>query len=235
MNTTSSISLGADFSYEAVTNRWLDTINNGENTVEQESAIVDTLTAAQVAAFEEMLPEGCYWQIEEGSLLYTRQDIDAVDRKDLEHYLARSAEIVSDRLPEIEPGSRGVRGQGPRGELLNHQSVSRTRPAPGLRGRAECLRPAGGGRGGIRCRMPRSSTLPETSHPARRTDRARAATRSIFGPRLPASRPRRIHGPWPAGPLPAPGPGTSTADLLSPGAAGASASRYSNPLTPPPR
>jgi hypothetical protein len=101
MTTLRSTSLGMMFRYEYVTNGWYDTINNGEHTSEEEGAIVAALTNAQVEVFNAMLPDGCYWQVETTELLYT-QDIDAVDRDDLETYLTRSAEIVARRLPQIE-------------------------------------------------------------------------------------------------------------------------------------
>ncbi|WP_405413957.1 hypothetical protein [Streptomyces rubiginosohelvolus] len=98
--TTTSTALGYKFNRDYVANGWYDTINNGELTPDQQSAVVDALIEAEVEEFEALLPEGHYWAIRTNELQYPLGD--TVDVGDLTALLEQAVEAVSARLPEIE-------------------------------------------------------------------------------------------------------------------------------------
>ncbi|KUJ65433.1 hypothetical protein [Streptosporangium amethystogenes] len=100
MPTTTSYSLGYKFSRDYVADGWYNTINNGELTSEQESALVDALIDAEVDAFEALLPESHYWLIDTSELQYPVGD--AAVLGDLDALLKQAVETVMNRLPEIE-------------------------------------------------------------------------------------------------------------------------------------
>ncbi|PVC80537.1 hypothetical protein DBP19_35970 [Streptomyces sp. CS090A] len=97
---TTSSALGYKFSRDYVTNGWYDHINGGDYTSEQQSALVDALTEAQVDEFEALLPESHYWLIHTSELQYPVGD--DTETGDLEQLLSQSVEAVCARLPQIE-------------------------------------------------------------------------------------------------------------------------------------
>ncbi|MFJ6316041.1 hypothetical protein ACIQJW_08170 [Streptomyces californicus] len=101
MSDTPYTNLDWAFDHSRIVESWLCTVNNGEFTPKQEKALVDALVDAQVEEFDNLLPDGCAWEIRERGISYT-ENIDQVEKEDLESYLNQSAEIVLNRLPEIE-------------------------------------------------------------------------------------------------------------------------------------
>lgn len=98
---TSKIShLNYKFSHQYVTNGWYNFINNGEFTTEQESALVDALTSAQVDEFDALLPDEHHWLIHTSEL--QRPADDNTETGDLQALLEQSVEAVCARLPQIE-------------------------------------------------------------------------------------------------------------------------------------
>lgn len=93
-------SLGYKFGYDHVTNGWYDHINGSDYTTEQQSAIVNALTEAQVEEFEALLPDGHFWAIRTSSLQYPPGSDEVIGN--LGDLLARSVEAVCERLPEVE-------------------------------------------------------------------------------------------------------------------------------------
>lgn len=98
--TTRISPLNWKFSYAYVAEGWLNHINNGEFTPEQESTLVDALIEAQVEEFEALLPDGHYWSIQTSELQHPADDDTEIG--DMEVLLAQSSEAVCQRLAEIE-------------------------------------------------------------------------------------------------------------------------------------
>ncbi|MFF6903355.1 hypothetical protein [Streptomyces hydrogenans] len=98
--TTTCSPLGYKFSRDYIADGWYNTINTGELTNDQESALVDALIDAQVDAFEALLPDSHYWLIDTSELQYPVGD--ETELGNLKTLLDQATETVMERLPEIE-------------------------------------------------------------------------------------------------------------------------------------
>jgi hypothetical protein len=103
--TTTTLARGSDLSYQQQAETWLNYINNGEYSGDQEDKLTTALTAAQETEFNALLPAGCHWHPHTGEIIGpvgTELGIDIADA------METAFQKVMDRFDAIEREALGL-------------------------------------------------------------------------------------------------------------------------------
>lgn len=121
MTTTVLARNGNSLSGDVQAAGWMDYINGGDYTTEQQTKLVEALMAAQRAAFDALLPEGCHWY---PTLSEVHGPVGAeMPDEDTDDLMRQACDTVAGRFEAIEAEALG--------ETVNEPTLADTMTAAG--------------------------------------------------------------------------------------------------------